>query len=81
MSKEDFNFVNQVLIKTSHEDTISTQDLYDMAVAVNKTEDYMDLVYDLVHDGYLYNKDDGKYRFISPFLKQYWFRTNPIYKA
>ncbi len=80
LKPEDFSFVNQVLIKTSHEDDITAQDLYDMAVKANKTEDYMDLVYDLVHDGYLYN-DNDKYRFISPFLKQYWLRTNPIYKA
>lgn len=80
LAKEDFDFVNRVLIRVSHEDTITIQDLYDMAVAANKTEDYMDLVYDLEHDGYLYN-DDGNYRFISPFLKEYWLRTNPIYKA
>ncbi len=80
LKHEDFNFVNQVLIHIAHENIISIHDLYDKAVELEKTEDYMELIFDLEKDGYIYEGEKG-YIFISPFLKAYWKRNNPIYKA
>ncbi|MGJ8746097.1 AAA-like domain-containing protein [Polaribacter sp.] len=76
----DFKFVNQILIHIAHEDKISIQQIYNLAVEHDKTDDYMDFIYDLIQDGYLIEKN-GDYIFISPFLKTYWKRNNPIFKS
>jgi len=81
MPKSDFNFVNDVLIHIAHRDSISIQTIYDKAVNQEKTIDYMDMIHDLVHDGYLTETSENSqnYIFISPFLKAFWKRNNPIY--
>ena len=81
MPKEDFNFVNDILIHIAHRDSVSIQTIYDKAIKQEKTVDYMDLIGDLVSDGYLLEVIDGShnYVFISPFLKAFWKRNNPIY--
>jgi 23S rRNA pseudoU1915 N3-methylase RlmH len=73
-----FKFVNEVLINIAHKDTISIQQIYNLAVKYGETEDYMDLIYDLIQDGYIVQEEE-KYMFISPFLKTYWKRNNPIF--
>jgi AAA+ ATPase superfamily predicted ATPase len=78
MPKEDFDFVNEMLIHTAHKGNITLQDIYDKAVKYNKTADYMDFVEELEKDGYITNIDT-QYRFISPFLSAFWKKNNPIY--
>jgi hypothetical protein len=78
MPKEDFDFVNEILIHTAHRGHISLQEIYDKAVKHNKTADYMDFISELGRDGYITEFED-KYRFISPFLSTFWKRNNPIY--
>ena len=80
MPKEDFNFVNEILIHTAHKGHISLQEIYDKAVKHNKTADYMDFMGDLEKDGYITEIED-EYRFMSPFLSAFWEKNNPIYNA
>jgi hypothetical protein len=40
----------------------------------------MDFVNDLEQDGYI-AKQENKYVFISPFLKEYWRHNNPNYNG
>ena len=76
MSKDDFDFVNELLIHTAHNGSISIQVIYDKAVKHNKTADYMGFIFDLEKDGYLAEIDD-RYRIISPFLSAFWKRNYP----
>ena len=77
----DFEFVNEILIHIAHQDSITIQSIYNKAVKHEKATDYMDLMDDLEQDGYLVEDEEGSqnYVFISPFLKAYWKRNNPIY--
>jgi len=81
LPKNDFALVNNILIHIAHKDFITIQTIYDMAVKYEKTTDYMDLIGDLEQDGYIVEETEGskKYVFLSPFLKSYWLRNNPIY--
>lgn len=81
MPPEDFHFVNEVLIHIGHKNSIDIQTIYDKAVKNSKQTDYMYLIDDLNKDGYIIEEIEGnkKYIFISPFLKEFWFRNNPIY--
>ena len=81
MPKADFDFVNEILIHIAHNDEISIQEIYDKAQKHTKTDVYMDFIYDLEQDGYITKREDGKYIFISPFLKEFWKNNNPIYNG
>jgi hypothetical protein len=80
LPKEDFSFVNEILIHIAHKDKISIQEIYDKATKYNKVNDYMDFVNDLEHDGYI-TEHNQQYVFISPFLKEFWKRNNPVYNG
>ncbi|WP_336734822.1 hypothetical protein [Chryseobacterium sp. VD8] len=80
LPKEDFSFINEILTQISHKDQISIQNIYDIAVKHNKETDYMDFIKDLEQDGYIMESSQS-YTFISPFLKEYWKRNNPIHNA
>ena len=80
LNKDDYSYSNQVLTHISHKDKITKQELYDVAVKFEKADDYMSLIFDLERDGYIHEIED-KYLFISPFLKAYWKKSNPIYNA
>lgn len=80
LSNENFLFVNEILIHIAHEGYITIQTIYDKAIKHNKTSDYMDFISDLEQDGYII-ENDKKYIFISPFLKEFWKRNNPIYNG
>jgi len=81
MPKLDFEFVNEILIHTAHKDSISIQTIYDKSVKHEMPDGYMDLINDLEQDGYFVETIEGShnYVFISPFLKAFWKRNNPIY--
>jgi len=81
MPKADFDFVNEILIHIAHRDEISIQEIYDKAQKLTKTDVYMDFINDLEQDGYITKREDGKYIFISPFLKEFWKNDNPIYNG
>jgi hypothetical protein len=81
MPKGDFVFVNEILIHIAHLDSINIQTIYNKAVKHEKLSDYMDLMNNLEQDGYLVQEaaSSQNYIFISPFLKAFWKRNNPIY--
>ena len=83
LPKNEFDFVNELLIHIAHNDFITVQTIYDKAGTHGKTSDYMDLIGDLEQDGYIVEETEGskKYVFISPFLKAYYLRNNPIYNG
>jgi hypothetical protein len=80
LPKEDFKFVNEILIHIAHKNQISIQEIYNKAEKYDKTIDYMDFVNDLEQDGYIVEQNQ-KYIFISAFLKEFWKRNNPIYNG
>jgi len=80
LPNENYRFVNDILIHIAHKDQISIQEIYDKAVAHDKVADFMYFVGELEEAGYLVEKDKF-YFFISPFLKAYWKRNNPIYNG
>jgi hypothetical protein len=80
MPKEDFIFINEILTQIAHQENISIQTIYDIAVKNEKQIDYMDFIKDLEQDGYIVEKTQN-YTFISPFLKEYWKQNNPIQNA
>lgn len=80
LPKDDFSFVNNILIHIAHNNQITIQEIYNIAVRFEKTEVYMDFISDLENDGYIVEYED-KYIFISPFLKEYWKHNNPIYNG
>jgi hypothetical protein len=78
MTKEDFAFVNEILIHTAHKNEVSIQEIYNIASKHDKTLDYMSFIANLEQDGYI-AKQKEKYVFISPYLKEFWKNNNPIY--
>jgi len=83
LPKSDFDFVHEILIHITHRNFITIQTIYDKASKHGKTSDYMDLIGDLEQDGYIVEEKEGnkKYVFISPFLKTFYLRNNPIYNG
>jgi hypothetical protein len=79
--KDNFPFINEILKHAAHKGSISIQEIYDKAndVKYNKSEDYMDFVEELINDGYLVETQKHTYRFISPFLQQFWLKKYPVY--
>jgi len=80
MDSSDANFLNEILIHIAHKNHISLQKIHDIAVSHNKVNDRMDMIDGLEKDGYI-TEQKGKYIFLSPFLKAFWKRNNPIYNG
>ena len=80
MPAADAAFVNEVLIHIAHRDSISLQKIHDIAVAHSKVVERMDMIDGLEKDGYITDYN-GQYVFLSPFLKTFWKRNNPIYNG
>jgi len=80
MPKENFAFVNEILIHIAHNEHITLQEIYDKAVKHEKTADYMEFIDDLENDGYI-TETKNKYCFISPFLSAFWKRNNKIHNT
>ncbi len=80
---EYFPFINEILKHTAHRNQITVQEIYNKAIdeKYNRTEDYMDFVEQLLYDGYLVETDKHIYRFISPFLQQFWLKKFPVYNV
>ena len=78
-----FPFINGILMHAAHKDRITLQELYNMALdeQYNRRDDYMDYMEELMNDGYLVEEEKNVYRFISPFLQQYWLKKYPVYNG
>lgn len=77
---DHFPFINEILKHAAHKGSITVQEVYNMASEYGRTDDYMDFVEELLHDGYLAESDMHVYKFISPFLQQFWIQKFPIYE-
>jgi len=75
-----FPFINGILKSCAHNGSITVQEIYNMAgdKAFNRLDDYMDFVEELMNDGYLVEEEEHVYRFISPFLQQFWLKKYPL---
>lgn len=80
---EVFPFINQLLIHAAHKNQLTVQEIFNMASSpeYKRENDYMDFVEELVHDGYLVETQKHTYRFVSPFLQQYWLKKFPVYNG
>lgn len=78
--RDHFPFINEILKHAAHEGNIPIQAVYDKAKKYDRTEDYMDFIDELIRDGYLTECDPHVYRFIAPFLKEFWKQKYPIYE-
>ncbi|MFQ5769981.1 MAG: ATP-binding protein, partial [bacterium] len=68
-----YNFVKELLNLTSENETISSNEIFNLAVKYQLENTYKDLVGSLVYDGYINNSDDAKvYRYNSPILRMWW---------
>ncbi|NOZ35739.1 MAG: AAA family ATPase [Chlorobi bacterium] len=76
-SGKNYSFIDLILTCIAHKNQLTIQEIYDIAVKQKKTEDYKDLIDELVKDGYLI-ENENVYTFLSPFIKDYWLHKNPI---
>ena len=74
----DAKFMNEILVYLAHYDTLSLRRLFDLAIKHKQEIHYMDIVEILENDGYIIEYNDS-YTFISPFLKAFWKKNQPIY--
>jgi len=69
----EYNFVKELLNITSENETISSNEIHNLAVKYQLESSYKDLVGSLVYDGYINHHDDFKvYRYNSPILRMWW---------
>lgn len=74
------DFLNEVLTYIAHQGAVNQRQLYDLAHKHNKKRDYIEFMNGLEKDGYITEQNE-QYVFVSPFLKAFWKRSNPIYDA
>lgn len=73
MKGREYNFSKELLSITSEKETISTNEIFNLAVKYNLEKSYKDLLGSLIYDGYINNHDDVKiYRYNSPVLRMWW---------
>jgi hypothetical protein len=76
---DHFPLINDILKYAARNGEISIQTVYAISEGYELTQDYMDFVEELIHDGYLVESRTHIYRFISPLLQQFWLAKYPIY--
>lgn len=70
---DDYNFVKELLNIASEKDTISSNEIFNLAVKYGLEASFKDLVGSLVYDGYINNEDDSHvYHYNSPILRMWW---------
>jgi len=77
-TENEARFMNEILVYLAHFDTLSLRRLYDLAIKYKRDIDYMSFVEILENDGYIV-ENNQTYSFISPFLKAFWKKDQPIY--
>ena len=69
----DYNFVKEVLNIASEKDTITSNEIFNLAVKYGLEVNFKDLIGSLIYDGYINNEDDTHvYRYNSPILRMWW---------
>lgn len=77
-SKEDADFLQETLIFIAHKEAITLPQLYNLAIKHKVEDRYMELMQGLERDGYVVEKN-SRFHFLSPFLKAFWKKDNPVY--
>jgi uncharacterized protein len=73
---QEFSFVKELLNYVSEKQTVTFNDIYNLAIKHKVENIYKDLLNALVYDGYINNNENPKvYRFNSPLLREWW-KTN-----
>ncbi|MBF0275088.1 MAG: ATP-binding protein [Nitrospinae bacterium] len=74
--KDGYKLAVEILDRIATRDTLSGNEIHDLAVKHSLEEDYKEVLRTLIYDGYINNDDDhAVYRFNSPLL-QAWWRKN-----
>ena len=69
----EYNYVKEVLNLTSESESITANDIFDLAVKYGLQDSFKDLINALVYDGYINNNEDNHlYFYNSPVLKMWW---------
>jgi len=72
-ASNDYNFVKELLNIASEKDTITSNEIFNLAVKYKLEDIYKDLVGSLIYDGYINNEEDNHvYRYNSPILRMWW---------
>jgi len=70
---KDYNLAKELLNIASENDTITANEIFDLAVKYQLEGTYKDLIGSLTYDGYINNNDDNRvYRFNTPILRMWW---------
>jgi len=73
---EEYTFTKALLNYVSENDTITSNEINDLAVQYGMEEGFRNILNTLKYDGYINNNDDPKiYRFNSPLLKIWWYQN------
>ena len=72
------DFLYEALVFIAHKNKIDKRQLFNLAIKHNLKNSYMTLVQGLEHDGYITEQAEC-HVYISPFLKAFWQKDNPIY--
>ncbi len=78
--KDEYLFCINILTLIAHNSVGSIQEIYDQAIILSNTGNYMNLLKMLVRDGYLLETTDNQYRFSSPILQAWWKRQHPAFE-
>ncbi|MGD9157709.1 MAG: ATP-binding protein [Desulfobacteraceae bacterium] len=71
--KKEYSFVKELLNILSENNTIDSNEIFNLAVKYELEEINKELVGSLVYDGHINNNDDNRvYRFNSPILRLWW---------
>jgi uncharacterized protein len=72
----EFSFAKDLLNYISQNDTVTSNDIHDLAVGHGVESGSVNILNTLKYDGYINNNDDPKiYRFNSPLLKMWWYKN------
>jgi uncharacterized protein len=72
-------FSHKILLMLSHNGSLTIQEIYNEAPLLTSPGNYMDIVFTLIRDGYISEKNEGIYKFTSPLLQAWWKKQHPIY--
>jgi len=73
---DEYNFVKELLNIVSENNTIHSNEIFNLAVKYHLENSHKDLLGTLIYDGYINNNDDPSiYRYNSPILRMWWRRN------
>jgi len=80
LSSEDAGYCKEILMRCAHSEVYPIVEAYDLSKRIIPNTHYKQLIDDvLLKDGYLVEEGKG-YRFLSPFLKEWWANRHPKFE-